>query len=598
MSQKIENQLNLALDITEEERQKSESLDIGYDPEEKEWELIVKYSETLERVRTRAVYVTELTGGYAIIQIKESQIKELAAFPEVEFIEKPKSLYFQVENGRRVSCIDEVQAASSFSSIRQEGGEDNQQKKQSFPLLGKGVLIGIVDSGIDYENPDFRNADGTTRILALWDQTIQNGKPPEGYHIGTEFTSEQINEALRMEVREERYRIVPSRDTSGHGTAVAGIAAGNGRGSKNGKYRGAAPEAGLLIVKMGGAGETGFPRTTQLMRGVDYIVRKAEELKKPVAINISFGNTYGSHDGTSLLERYLNTVSERWKNVICVGSGNEGTTAGHAAGEYRKGMMTEVQLAVQQREKSFSLQIWKSYVDEVAITIVDPSGNHSGRLEEKEGTQRIQIGETELLVYYGEPKPYSVRQEIYISFLPRNEFVTAGVWKIQMMPGRVVDKLWQMWLPVQNALNIGTTFLKPDSSTTLTIPSTASLVITVAAYNALTFYYADFSGRGPTQIYEGESAIKPDLAAPGVRVMAPAAGGGYAEFTGTSFATPFATGSAALLMEWGIVKGNDPYLYGEKVKAYLRRGARQIPGYERWPNGELGYGEDVIIRLH
>ena len=386
MSQKIENQLNLALSITEEERQKSESLDIGYDLEEKEWELIVKYSGTLERVRTRAVYVTELTGGYAIIQIKESQIKELAAFPEVEFIEKPKSLYFQIENGRRVSCIDEVQAAPFFSSIGQEGLEDNQQKKQSFPLLGKEVLIGIVDSGIDYENSDFRNADGTTRILALWDQTLQNGKPPQGYHIGTEFTSEQINEALRMEVREERYRIVPSRDTSGHGTAVAGIAAGNGRGSKNGKYRGAAPEAGLLIVKMGGAGETGFPRTTQLMRGVDYIVRKAEELKKPVAINISFGNTYGSHDGTSLLERYLNTVSERWKSVICVGSGNEGTTAGHAAGEYRKGMMTEVQLAVQQREKSFSLQIWKSYVDEVTITIVDPSGNHSGRLEEKEGT--------------------------------------------------------------------------------------------------------------------------------------------------------------------------------------------------------------------
>lgn len=596
MSQKIENQLNLALDITEEERQKSESLDIGYDLEEKEWELIVKYSGTLERVRTRAVYVTELTGGYAIIQIKESQIKELAAFPEVEFIEKPKSLYFQIENGRRVSCIDEVQAAPFFSSIGQEGLEDNQQKKQSFPLLGKDVLIGIVDSGIDYENPDFRNADGTTRILALWDQTLQNGKPPQGYHIGTEFTSEQINEALRMEVREERYRIVPSRDTSGHGTAVAGIAAGNGRGSKNGKYRGAASEAGLLIVKMGGAGETGFPRTTQLMRGVDYIVRKAEELKKPVAINISFGNTYGSHDGTSLLERYLNTVSERWKNVICVGSGNEGTTAGHAAGEYRKGMMTEVQLAVQQREKSFSLQIWKSYVDEVTITIVDPSGNHSGRLEEKEGTQRIQIGETELLVYYGEPKPYSIRQEIYISFLPRNEFVTAGVWKIQMMPGQVVDKLWQMWLPVQNALNIGTAFLKPDSSTTLTIPSTASLVITVAAYNALTFSYADFSGRGPTQIYEGENANKPDLAAPGVRVMAPVAGGGYAEFTGTSFATPFVTGSAALLMEWGIVKGNDPYLYGEKVKAYLRRGARQIPGYERWPNGELGYGRLCIVQ--
>lgn len=172
------------------------------------------------------------------------------------------------------------------------------------------------------------------------------------------------------ECRKERYRIVPSRDTSGHGTAVAGIAAGNGRGSKNGKYRGAAPEAGLLIVKMGGAGETGFPRTTQLMRGVDYIVRKAEELKKPVAINISFGNTYGSHDGTSLLERYLNTVSERWKNVICVGSGNEGTTAGHAAGEYRKGMMTEVQLAVQQREKSSVCKFGNLMSVKSAITIV------------------------------------------------------------------------------------------------------------------------------------------------------------------------------------------------------------------------------------
>ena len=580
MSQKIENQLNLALDITEEERQKSESLDIGYDPEEKEWELIVKYSETLERVRTRAVYVTELTGGYAIIQIKESQIKELAAFPEVEFIEKPKSLYFQVENGRRVSCIDEVQAASSFFSAGQDIGKES----------GEGVLIGIVDSGIDYENPDFRNADGTTRIAALWDQTVETGLPPAGYNVGTEFTSQQINAALQTAGHEERFRLVPSRDISGHGTAVAGIAAGNGRGSQGGRYRGVAPEAELLIVKMGIPGEYGFPRTTQLMRGVDYIIRKAEELKKPVAVNISFGNTYGSHDGTSLLERYLNTVSERWKNVICVGSGNEGTTAGHAAGELESRMTTEVQLAVQEREVSLNLQIWKSYVDEVAIMLIDPSGNASGRIDERTGIQRITVGETELLIYYGEPKPYSVRQEIYITFLPESNFITPGVWTIRLVPGKIVDKSWQMWLPAQSALNVGTAFLKPDSATTLTIPSTASLVITVAAYDALTFSYADFSGRGPAQMYEGGGVPKPDLAAPGVRVTAPATGGGYAEFTGTSFATPFVTGSAALLMEWGIVKGQDLYLYGEKVKAYLRRGARELPGYGRWPNGEMGYG--------
>lgn len=608
MSQKIENQLNLALDATEAERQRSRSLNVGYDEEENEWELILKYSGSLEPVRELAVYVTELTGGYVIIQIKESRIEELAALPEVEFIEKPKNLYFQVENGRRVSCIDEVQAASSFFSAGQDIGKESgeagdgadmsqgmeQENKETrtdiFPLLGKGVLLGIVDSGIDYENPDFRNADGTTRIAALWDQTVETGLPPAGYNVGTEFTSQQINAALQTAGHEERFRLVPSRDISGHGTAVPGIAAGNGRGSQGGRYRGVAPEAELLIVKMGIPGEYGFPRTTQLMRGVDYIIRKAEELKKPVAVNISFGNTYGSHDGTSLLERYLNTVSERWKNVICVGSGNEGTTAGHAAGELESRMTTEVQLAVQEREVSLNLQIWKSYVDEVAIMLIDPSGNASGRIDERTGIQRITVGETELLIYYGEPKPYSVRQEIYITFLPESNFITPGVWTIRLVPGKIVDKSWQMWLPAQSALNVGTAFLKPDSATTLTIPSTASLVITVAAYDALTFSYADFSGRGPAQMYEGGGVPKPDLAAPGVRVTAPATGGGYAEFTGTSFATPFVTGSAALLMEWGIVKGQDLYLYGEKVKAYLRRGARELPGYGRWPNGEMGYG--------
>ena len=283
-------------------------------------------------------------------------------------------------------------------------------------------------------------------------------------------------------------------------------------------------------------------------------------------------------------------MSERWKNVICVGSGNEGTTAGHAAGELESRMTTEVQLAVQEREVSLNLQIWKSYVDEVAIMLIDPSGNASGRIDERTGIQRITVGETELLIYYGEPKPYSVRQEIYITFLPESNFITPGVWTIRLVPGKIVDKSWQMWLPAQSALNVGTAFLKPDSATTLTIPSTASLVITVAAYDALTFSYADFSGRGPAQMYEGGGVPKPDLAAPGVRVTAPATGGGYAEFTGTSFATPFVTGSAALLMEWGIVKGQDLYLYGEKVKAYLSRGARELPGYGRWPNGEMGYG--------
>jgi len=570
MSQKLENLLNLALDADQGERERSEELDVGYDKEENVWELIVKYSGTLEAVRQTARSVTELLNGYAVIVIEEERIGQLAQLPEVEFIEKPKKLYFQTDVGRQVSCIDIVQ-------------------DMPLSLRGKGTLIGIVDSGIDYENAEFRNEDGTTRIVSLWDQSV-NGRPPAGYLAGTEYTREQIDAALATEDKEVRRQMVKTSDVSGHGTAVAGIAAGNGRGSEGRRFRGAAPEAELIIVKMGAPREGGFPRTTELMRGVDYIVRKAVEFRRPVAINISFGNTYGSHDGTSLVERFLNDIADMWKNVICIGSGNEGASAGHVSGKVRRQISETVELAVQQREPALSIQIWKSYVDEMGVSVISPSGRQAGPFYEFLGAQRYILGDTELLIYYGEPKPYSVKQEIYLSLLPGKQYIESGVWKIVLTPGRIVDGEYQMWLPTQTSLNMGTAFLQPNSMSTLTIPSTASLAVTVAAYDARTFSYADFSGRGPAGMYEGENVLKPDIAAPGVRVTAPVPGGGYQSFSGTSFAAPFVTGSAALLMEWGIVRGNDPYLYGEKVKAYLRKGAKQLAGYERWPNALLGYG--------
>lgn len=570
MSQKLENLLNLALDADQGERERSEELDVGYDKEENVWELIVKYSGTLEAVRQTARSVTELLNGYAVIVIEEERIGQLAQLPEVEFIEKPKKLYFQTDVGRQVSCIDIVQ-------------------DMPLSLRGKGTLIGIVDSGIDYENAEFRNEDGTTRIVSLWGQSV-NGRPPAGYSAGTEYTREQIDAALATEDKEVRRQMVKTSDVSGHGTAVAGIAAGNGRGSEGRRFRGAAPEAELIIVKMGAPREGGFPRTTELMRGVDYIVRKAVELRRPVAINISFGNTYGSHDGTSLVERFLNDIADMWKNVICIGSGNEGASAGHVSGKVRRQISETVELAVQQREPALSIQIWKSYVDEMGVSVISPSGRQAGPFYEFLGAQRYILGDTELLIYYGEPKPYSVKQEIYLSLLPGKQYIESGVWKIVLTPGRIVDGEYQMWLPTQTSLNMGTAFLQPNSMSTLTIPSTASLAVTVAAYDARTFSYADFSGRGPAGMYEGENVLKPDIAAPGVRVTAPVPGGGYQSFSGTSFAAPFVTGSAALLMEWGIVRGNDPYLYGEKVKAYLRKGAKQLAGYERWPNALLGYG--------
>ena len=273
-----------------------------------------------------------------------------------------------------------------------------------------------------------------------------------------------------------------------------------------------------------------------------------------------------------------------------MGAGNEGNAAGHAAGQVRDDEESVQELAVQAREPALNLQIWKSYVDEMDISVVNPSGERAGPFREILGPQRFLLGGTELLIYYGEPQPYSVRQEIYISFLPVQSYVDSGVWRIVLTPRRIVDGMYQMWLPSLTALNVGTSFLTPNSSTTLTIPSTASLAVTVAAYDARTFSYADFSGRGPAAVYEGSNVLKPDLAAPGVLINAAVPGGGYRAFSGTSFAAPFVTGSAALLMEWGIVQGNDPYLYGEKVKAYLRRGARELSGYNEWPNSLLGFG--------
>ena len=274
--QKIENLLNLALNATRREREKSLELDVGYSIDDREWELIVKYSGTLNELREIGIQVVELSNEFAILTVPESLVERLADFPQIEYVEKPKRLFFQAANGRRVSCVPPVQ-------------------NPPFSLFGSGVLVAIIDSGIDYTNPDFRNDDGTTRIRNLWDQTIM-GNPPEGYLIGTEFTREQIDEAIKQPTVPMRMQIVPSVDVSGHGTSVAGIAAGNGRGSRGRIYRGVATQSELLVVNLGNPREEGFPRTTELMQAIDYVVRKALFYKQPVAINISFGNTYGSHE--------------------------------------------------------------------------------------------------------------------------------------------------------------------------------------------------------------------------------------------------------------------------------------------------------------
>ena len=562
---KIENMLNLALDATPGERARSLNLDVGFDGEENTWELIVKYSGSLSRLEEEGIVVTELLNEYAVLIVPESGIGRLAEVPEIEYIEKPKRLFFAAEQGRTASCVTGVQNAR-------------------YDLYGDGVLVAVLDSGVDYAHPDFRNEDGTTRILALWDQTIP-GRPPAGYRIGTEYTKEQIDEALAQSDPVRRRELVPSTDASGHGTRVLGIAAGNGRAGGI-RYRGVAPRSSILAVKLGVPRTDSFPRTTELMQALDYCIRKAMEYSLPVAVNISFGNTYGAHDGTSLLETYITDMANIWKSVICIGTGNEGYAAGHASDSLQEGEIKRIQLAVGEYEGALNLQIWKSYLDDISVSLESPGGRSAGFIRNVPGAQRFALEQTDILLYYGEPSPYSQSQEIYLEFLPQTEYVDSGIWTLTLEAREIRDGRFHLWLPSAAVLNANTRFLEPEPYITLTIPSTARRTVAVGAYDSRSRTYADFSGRGDTR----DGRERPILAAPGVDVVTTVPGGGYAAATGTSFATPFVTGAAALLMQWGITDGNDPFLYGEKAAAYLKKGAQPLPAFRAYPNPQIGWG--------
>ena len=573
-NQKRENLLNLALDATEEERLKSVNLNVGYDPGEKTWELIVRYNGSLESLRDEGIRVDELAAGYAVLVVPESRIEQVSTMEQIVYIEKPKRLFFASNMARAASCLSTIQTSSGSGTGGVGAGAGVISGLES-GLTGRGVLVAVIDSGIDYFHSDFRNPDGTTRIGLLADQDRDRI-----------YTREEINAALETGSRSSALELVPSTDPSGHGTAVAAIAAGNGR-EGNGVYRGVAYESELMVVKLGTPLTDSFPRTTQLMKALDLVVRRARDMNRPLAVNISFGNTYGSHDGTSLLETFINDISNIGRNVIVAGTGNEGTGAGHRAGSLVMGQEENAQLSIAPYETGMGVQLWKSYVDQFSIRLVTPSGEVIGPIDSRLGPQTLRYGGTRILIYYGKPSPFSRAQEVYFDFLPVRDYLDSGIWTFRLTPERIVTGRYDMWLPSRGLLNPSTRFLRPVPETTLTIPSTAANVISVGAYDDSYRAYADFSGRGFTRQTQ---QVKPDLAAPGVDIVTARRGGGYEAVTGTSFAAPFVTGSAALLMQWGILQGNDPFLYGEKVKAYFTRGARHLPGYDVWPNERLGYG--------
>lgn len=565
---KIDSQLKTAIEIPENILERS-NIKTGYNPKTNLWEVIVKYNGNLNKIKQDLDILIEiLSDNYAIVTLSKEKIFLLATYREIEYIEQPRNLYIMLDTAINSSCITQV-------------------KSEPYNLTGKGTIIGLVDSGISYLHKDFINEDGTTRILYIWDQTI-DGNPPEGFINGTLYSADDINRALKSD---NPFEIVSQIDDLGHGTAVAGICCGNGRTSR-GKYKGVASESNIIAVKLGEKGRESFGRTTEIMRAIKFIIDTAIKLNMPVAINLSFGSNDGSHMGTSLFETYINDMSNIWKTSICVATGNEGASSHHYEKILKNEEIFEIEISLESNLKSLYIVLFKNFVDLINVKIISPTGEETGFINNSVRRNVYTFGNSKLYFNLGEPTPYSLEQGMFFEIITNQNQgnITSGVWRLVVYGENIVDGRINAWLPITEIASENTKFLNPSTKITLTIPSTAENVISVGSYDNLTGAISDFSGKG----FSASGEVKPDLIAPGVNIMTTSNTLSYDSFSGTSVATPFVTGACAILMQWGIVEKNDLFLYGQRLKAFLRLGAKRNENI-KYPNFESGYGKLCVL---
>lgn len=492
------------------------------------------------------VSVEILNSSYAIItSSNEEDVNTLLTYPEIEFIEKP--------------FILQTQDVQSFSSTGITGF------KNRTGLTGKGTIIGIIDSGIDYTLPVFRDSDGRSKILYYWDQSIQ-GNPPEGFREGTLYTNEDINNAIAGNM------YIPISTTSLHGTHVGGICAT------------IASDARIIVVRVGNIQTDVFSRSTEFMRAIKFILDRALELRMPVTLNISYGSNEGSHRGTSLFEQYIDDMCLFWKNNIVVAAGNNADKGGHKRIRLQNNTTEEVEFIVGEGERILNINIWPDFVDDFSVHLVSPSNTQTQSISLTSGEIRNTLGETRVTGYFYPIAPYSLTRRVTLQ-LSSNTQINPGLWRIVFEPIDIVTGNVNIYLPTSEGLNRNTRFLIPTQELTVTVPGTASRVITVGSFNSRTDIVSIFSGEGDTQ----SGVFKPDLLAPGEDIISFLPGGTSGALSGTSMATPHVTGVCSLFMEWGIVNGNDLFLYSQKLRALLLRGARRLTN-QSYPNNSSGFG--------
>lgn len=472
-----------------------------------------------------------------------------------------------------------------------EAGISQIQNYPTLKLTGKGVMIGFIDTGIDYQNPIFQNLDGTTRIAGIWDQTIQEGAPPQGFVYGTEYTEEKINEALQ---RENPLEVVPSKDENSHGTFLASIAAGS-ENIEN-RFKGAAPEATLGIVKLKKAkqylkdfyligDDAECYQENDIMLGIRYLTDLAKKKKIPLVLCIALGTNMGDHNGTSPLCNLLEIYSYTANMGIVIGGGNEANQRHHYYGLIENMADSKnVEIRVAEGVKGFSLELWTEIPNVFAVSIVSPAGEKIPLVPVRQGIGTVLNFVFERTSVYLDYRLLVERTNSEL-ILMRFADPSPGIWRIVVEPQQLADGIFHMWLPVTEFLTGDVYFLQSNPDTTITEPGNTPDPMTVASYNGADKSIAIDSGRG----YTRGGRLKPEFAAPGVDVMGAVSRGQFTKRTGSSIATGITAGATALLFEWIVYQLGRTNIDSIQLKNLMILGTER-KDTEVYPNRSWGYG--------
>ena len=482
------------------------------------------------------------------------------------------------------------------------------QNQPNLALKGQGVLIGIVDTGIDYKNALFRDVAGNTRIYSIWDQTVildderetidvpednvENNikRSPEGFLYGIEYTKEEINRALESENPD---MIVPERDENGHGTFLASLAAGSE--DEYNDFVGAAPECELVVVKLKEAkpnlreffylSETEpLYQENDIMAGVAYLEDVAKRANRPLVVLLGVGTNQGSHSGTGPLSTYLDFIGFRRGRAVVVPAGNEAIAAHHFYGEARSVLTpVAVEINVEANVRGFCMELWSYAPELVQVVVQSPTGQRSqGGFPVSEETQvtNFIFENTVLTLDY---RITGTERDLLVFFRFSNP--TEGIWTVLVYPQQSITGAFHLWLPIQPQVGTDVTFISPNPDTTITTPGMAEIPITVGGYDGLTGARWTPSGRG----FSGTGEVKPDFCTPSINVSGAGLRNNYVTMTGSSVAAAITAGATALCLEWGILRGYAPTMNSVEVKNFMIRGCDREQN-QRYPNTEWGYG--------